>query len=128
FTASPETLPHRIIDCCWYVISRLPEPAEFPDVIEHNGRFVIERDGQIVAEAWSSQDGYRAAEVEVKTHSDYRRRGYGRQVVAAWAHHVRRAGKRAFYSHLVANDASRALAKSVGAEWFANTREFFPKS
>jgi GNAT superfamily N-acetyltransferase len=125
--ASPETLPYRIIDCCWYVIARIPDLSEFPDVTERDGRFVIERGGLIVAEAWSSQDGLYAAEVEVETHSDYRRRGYGRQVVIAWAQHVRRAGKIAFYSHLVSNDASRALAASVGAEWFADTREFFPK-
>jgi GNAT superfamily N-acetyltransferase len=125
--ASPETLPYRIIDCCWYVIARIPDLSEFPDVTERDGRFVIERDGLIAAEAWSSQDGLYAAEVEVETLSDYRRRGYGRQVVAAWAQQVRRAGKIAFYSHLVSNDASRALAASVGAEWFADTREFFPK-
>lgn len=125
FAASPETFPNRIIDCRWYVISRIPATAEFSDVIERDGRFVIQCDGRVVSEAWSSRDGLQSAEVEVETHGDYRRRGYGRQVVTAWANHVRRADKLAFYSHLVANESSRALAESVGAEWFADTREFF---
>jgi GNAT superfamily N-acetyltransferase len=125
FALPADALPYRVIDCRWYVITRIPEPSEFPDVIELNGRFVIERDGQIVASAWSSQGSAYAAEVEVETHPTYRRRGYGRQVVAAWAHQTRRGGKTAFYSHLVANEASRALAASVGAVWFADTREFF---
>jgi GNAT superfamily N-acetyltransferase len=128
FAAPPETLSYRIIDCRWYVISHIPNPTEFPDVLERDGRFVIERDGQVVAEAWSSQDGLSAAEVEVETHTDFRRRGYGRQVVAAWAHAMRRAGKIAFYSHLMANETSRALAASVGAVWFADTRELFPEA
>jgi GNAT superfamily N-acetyltransferase len=128
FAATPNKFPGRVVDCCWYVIARIPDPAEFPAVIERDGRFVIECDGRIAADAWSSQDGASAAEVEVETHPDYRRRGYGRQVVAAWAHRTRRAGKTAFYSHLVENDGSRSLAASVGAVWFADTREFFPRS
>jgi len=127
FASSLEAFAYRIIDCRWYVIACIPKSTEFPDVVERDGRFVIERDGRVAATAWSSQDSARAAEVEVETHIDYRRRGYGRQVVAAWAHQTRRDGKIAFYSHLVANDASRALAVSVGAEWFADTREFFPE-
>jgi GNAT superfamily N-acetyltransferase len=128
FAASPDTFDHRIIDCRWYVITRIPEPTEFPDVTERDGHFVVERNGRVVADAWSSQDAASASEVEVETQPDYQRRGYGRQVVAAWAHRTRRASKTAFYSHLTANDASRALAASVGAMWFADTREFFPKT
>jgi len=115
----------KIIRCCWYAIDRMPEPTEFPDVIERDGRFVIEQDRQIVAEAWSDQQGTRADEVRVDTVEAYRRRGYARQVVAAWTHHVRSAGKVAFYSHLVTNDASRALAASVGAQKYAETVEYF---
>jgi hypothetical protein len=128
FAAAPEAIAYRIIDCRWYIIDRIPDRAEFLDVSERDGRFVIERAGQIAAEAWSSQDGLRAAEVEVETHINHRRRGYGRQVVAAWAHAMRHAGKIAFYSHLTTNDASRALAASLGAIWFADTRELFPEA
>ncbi len=115
----------RVIHCSWYVINRIPDPAEFPDVLLRDGRFVIEEGGQIAAEAWSSQDGLRAAEVEVETAEPFRRRGFGRQVVAAWTRHVRRDGKIALYSHLQSNQASRALAASLGAWKYAETREFF---
>ena len=115
----------KSVRCCWYVIDRIPDPSEFPDVVESGGRFVIERDGQIAAAAWSAQQGTHADEVEVETAEAFRRRGYGRQVVAAWAHDIRLAGKVAFYSHLVTNDASRALATSVGARQYAETVEYF---
>ncbi len=116
---------HKVVRCCWYAIDRIPDPGEFPDVVEREGQFVIERDGQIAADAWSAQQGTRADEVRVDTAEAYRRRGYARQTVAAWAHHVRSAGKVAFYSHLVTNDASRALAASVGARMYAETVEYF---
>ncbi len=115
----------KIVRCCWYVIDRVPDPGEFPDVVQRDGRFVIERDGQIAADAWSAQQGTRADEVRVDTAEAYRRRGYARQAVAAWTQHVRREGKVAFYSHLVTNDASRALAASVGAVKYAETVEYF---
>ena len=59
--ASPNEFAGRVIDCRWYVISRIPDRTAFPDVIGRDGGFVIERDGQIAAEAWSSQNGERAA-------------------------------------------------------------------
>ncbi len=114
----------RTNDCCWYCINRIPDLAEFPDVVCKNDRFVVERNGQIAAAAWSAQNDNRAAEVEVETQPAYRRRGFGRQVVAAWAHHVRRDGKIALYSHLTSNQASQALATAVGAWKYAETREF----
>ncbi len=115
----------RVVSCCWYCVSRIPDAAEFLDVTRRGDRFVIERDGVNAAEAWSAQDDARAAEVEVETASRFRRRGFGRQVVAAWAHSVRRDGKIALYSHLTSNDASRALARSIGAWQYAETRELF---
>jgi len=45
---------------------------------------------------------------------EHRRRGYGRQVAAAWAHHVMKQGRVAFFSHVHGNMASRALASSLG--------------
>jgi RimJ/RimL family protein N-acetyltransferase len=113
------------INIVWYVISRIPDPSEFPDVVERSGRFVVEQNGQVAASAWSAQKDDRAAEVEVETAAAFRRRGFGRQVVAAWAHHVRRQGKIALYSHLTTNEASHALAASLGAWKYAETREYF---
>lgn len=115
----------RMVHCCWYCISRIPDPAEFADVVRREGQFVIERNGEIAARAWAAQEDNCASEVEVETAEAFRRHGFGRQVVAAWAHHVRRDGKVALYSHLVTNDASRALAESLGAWKFAETRELF---
>ncbi len=114
-----------MVSCCWYCIARIPDVSEFSDVTRRGDRFVIERDGMIAAEAWSAQDDAVAAEVEVETVPAYRQRRFGRQVVAAWAHSVRRDGKIALYSHLTANDASRALARSIGAWAYAETRELF---
>ncbi|HEX3721648.1 MAG TPA: GNAT family N-acetyltransferase [Nitrolancea sp.] len=115
---------YPIVDCRWYWIRRVPDPAEFPDVVRRDGRFVVLQNEEVAAEAWSSQCGARAEEVEVETRPEFRRRGYARQVVAAWTHAVLTEGKIALYSHLTANDASRALAASVGATWYADTREY----
>lgn len=115
----------RAVHCCWYCIDRTPDSSEFPDVVARDRRFIVECEGEIAAEAWSAQDDGRASEVEVETVQAYRRRGFGRQTVAAWVHHVRSEGKIALYSHLVSNDASRALAASLGAQKYAETREYF---
>lgn len=112
------------VDCCWYVINRIPDPSEFPDVEIRDTQYIVERNGQIAAQAWSALHDARAAEVELMTAEAFRRLGLGRQVVAAWAHDVRREGRVAFYSHLVSNVASRALAASVGAWKYAETREY----
>jgi hypothetical protein len=48
-----------------------------------------------------------------------RRRGYARQVVAAWATYVLGEGKVAFYSHEAGNVASEALARSLGVAQYA---------
>ena len=123
--ASSRLVAERVVHCNWYCISRIPDPAEFPDVQLRDNQFVVERRGQVAAIAWSAQNDDRAAEVEVETAETFRRQGFGRQVVAAWAHHVRREGKIALYSHLATNDASRSLAASVGAWKYAETREYF---
>lgn len=115
----------RVVHCCWYCIDRVPDSSEFPDVVMRGEHFIVERDAKIAAQAWSAQVDDRASEVEVETAESYRRRGFGRQTVAAWVYHVRREGKIALYSHLLSNDASRALAASLGAEKYAETREYF---
>ena len=69
--------------------------------------------------AWTSQESDQAAELAVETEPEYRRRGYARQVVAAWATHVLQENKVAFYSHEVDNTASEALARSLGVVQYA---------
>lgn len=114
----------RVIDCRWYAFDRIPDLTAFPDVTVRDGRFIVIIAGETAAAAWSAQENDTAAEVEVETLPDFRQRGYGRQVVAAWAHHTQRAGKIAFYSHRCANVASEALARSVGATSYADTIEY----
>jgi len=91
-----------------------PPPTEFASVVEHDGRFVLEIAGRIVSEAWSSRSTEFAAELAVETQPDFQRRGFARQVCAAWAAEQIGAGRRAFYSHNIGNTASAAVAKSLG--------------
>ena len=65
------------------------------------------------------EESKQAAELAVETAPGYRRLGYARQVVAAWASHVLGEGKVAFYSHEVGNAASEALAHSLGVVQYA---------
>ena len=45
---------------------------------------------------------------------EFRRRGYARQVTAAWAHDIQQQDKVPFYSHRLSNLASQAVARSLG--------------
>lgn len=98
----------------WYTIQRMPEPTEYPDVTFVDGQYVVLVDGTVAAWARTDRDAAHAAEVEIATEAAFRRRGYARQVTAAWAAHVLAAGKVAFYSHLSANAQSQAVASSLG--------------
>lgn len=115
---------------CWYTIDALPTPDAYADSErlgesgEEATTFVIRQEGQPVARAWTTADSPRATEVEVETHPDFRRRGYGRQVVAAWSAQAISSGKAVFYSHLRHNDASRAVAASLGLSWLSDEVEF----
>jgi hypothetical protein len=64
--------------------------------------------------AWSVRESGRAAECAVETAEPHRQHGLARQVTAAWATSVLARGKVPFYSHRAGNDASRALAESLG--------------
>jgi hypothetical protein len=102
-----------------YTFAQPPSPDEYPDAIFHDGCYVIKVDGKPVSWAWTSQESEQAAELAVETALEYRRRGYARQVVAAWAARVLGKGKVAFYSHEVGNTASEALAQSLGVVQYA---------
>jgi RimJ/RimL family protein N-acetyltransferase len=71
-------------------------------------------DGQVVAACEASRENDQAAEAWVRTVPAYRRRGYAREVTAAWAYAIQQQGKIPFYSHAVDNDASAAVARSLG--------------
>lgn len=102
---------------CYF--AHTPLAAEFPDVVFHNGCYVVMVDDQPVCWAWTQDQSPNACELAVETLPAYQRRGYGRQVVAAWAAHVRNAGQVAFYSYRVSNTASAALARRLGVLQYA---------
>jgi GNAT superfamily N-acetyltransferase len=92
---------------------------EFPDVVLEDGCYAILVDGEAASRAWTADESEQAAELAVETAAAHRRRGYARQVVAAWAGDVLARGKVAFYSHEVGNTASEALAHSLGVVQYA---------
>lgn len=96
-----------------YVFTRIPVPDEFPDATLHEGCYVVMVEGRPVAWAWSQAQNDKAAEVAVEVLPAFRRRGYARQVTAAWAHHVMGDGRVAFFSHVHDNVPSEALARSL---------------
>jgi GNAT superfamily N-acetyltransferase len=82
--------------------------------LEGRAMYAVIQDDQIVSTCQSVRRSDRAGEAYVYTDPAYRRRGYGRQVTAAWASHLHRENKTPFYSHAQDNDASRGVARSLG--------------
>jgi GNAT superfamily N-acetyltransferase len=76
--------------------------------------FAVVVDGKIVSSCQSSRENEEAAEAWVRTLPEYRRRGFARQVTAAWAANAGEQGKLPFYSYRMENTASRAVARSLG--------------
>ena len=87
---------------------RLPEPNEIGCPV-----FGIVLDDQLVSACASVRENDRCAEAWVWTLPDAQRRGYARQVTAAWAHDLQRQGKVPFYSHAADNHPSAGVAKSL---------------
>lgn len=103
-----------------YYFADVPSPTASPDVVRRDDKFIILVEGEPVSWAWSSRSNLRASELAAETKPDFRRRGYARQVVSAWARHQLEQGKVAFYSHRWENIASQALAKSLGVVHFVD--------
>jgi len=104
--------------------ARIHAEGDHPLASRDGEKWVIFRDGQVVSQAMSVREDEHCAEVYVETLPAYRGRGYGRQVVAAWAWDIMRGGRAAFYSYKMTNSASAALACSLGVEWYANVVSF----
>ena len=100
-------------------LPRLSEAGEFSRVVQQGEQFVVLEDGKPVCRAWSERSNTACAEVAVETHPDHRRKGCARQAVAAWAYDVIRSGRVALYSYKAENQPSQALARSLGAVWYA---------
>jgi len=108
----------------WHIIERLPDRSEFPDVTLRDDRHVIIIDGRAVAWARTDNEDDCAAEVSIETLEAFRRRGFARQVTASWAASVLSAGKVAYYSHLLANAPSQAVASSLGLTHLSDEVEY----
>ena len=108
----------------WYTIEKMPSPIEYPDVTLRDGRHVIVIDGEVVAWAATDQEDDRSAEVSIETLEAHRQRGYARQVTASWAASALAHGKVAFYSHLLANAPSQAVATSLGLVHLSDEVEY----
>jgi GNAT superfamily N-acetyltransferase len=115
-----------------YIPSASLSSRQFSDVVRlieahrplieayHAGMDVTDRavyaiicDERIASTCTSARENEQAGEAYVYTVPEYRGRGYGRQVTAAWAYHLQEQGKIAFYSHAWDNRASRAVAHSL---------------
>lgn len=106
-----------------YIPHRLA-PETHPQVVHREGQWVILINGKPVCWAWSERSNDYCAEVAVETLPEYRHQGYARQVVAAWANEVIGSGRTALYSYEAENLPSQALARSLGAVWYADVIAF----
>jgi hypothetical protein len=107
-----------------YYFARTPSLDSFPDVVWHQGCYVIKVEGVPVSWAWTSDSSEVAVELAVETDLAHRRVGYARQVVSAWAFHNMQDGKVAFYSHKVDNLASEKLAIDLGVVRYARVTTY----
>jgi predicted GNAT family acetyltransferase len=81
--------------------------------------FAVFRGGQAVAICCSSRTTPRAAEAGVETVAAFRGHGAAGLAVEAWAAAVRAEGRIPFYSTAWTNLPSRAVARKLGLELFA---------
>ncbi len=82
--------------------------------------FGVGEDGRLVCIAHSSRRREHACELGVDTLPDARRRGYALAATVLWAEAVAAEGREPFYSALVTNAASLALAHAAGYRPFAH--------
>lgn len=99
-----------------YIFPEILRPTLYPDVLylPDQCKWVIVTNEQIVSSCASARENNSAGEAWTFTEPGYRKRGYGRQVTAAWAQALREKGKIPFYSHLNNNPASEGIARSLG--------------
>jgi GNAT superfamily N-acetyltransferase len=125
---SENNLPCRGGDDIYWsgYFSHPPGPNETQEVCHHGEAWSVLHEGLEVCRAISVRQNEHCAEVYVETLPAYRRRGYGRRVVAAWALEVMKTDRVAFYSFRLRNTASAAVASSLGAQWYANVVAYEP--
>ena len=106
------------------VILVVPDQAAELQAVYRDNMWVIDRDGKTAAYAWSVRQNDASAELAVEVETGYRRRGFGRQLAAAWARQVLESGRVAFYSYRLDNLPSMALARRLGVVEFARCIAF----
>jgi GNAT acetyltransferase len=103
-----------------YIFPSILARADYPDTVRLDRAtntqpvYAVRVADQIVATCESVRENDAAAEAWVQTLPGFRRRGYARQVTAAWAQGVLDQGKTPFYSHSLDNLASQGVARSLG--------------
>lgn len=114
-----------------YIFATPPSPKDFPDVTilgqGPNPIFAIEKDGKIISKAWTWGENPVAVEVEVMTDEAYRKKGYGKQTVSAWAEWHLRNHRIAFFSHEYSNFESGRLADKLNLVKIASIFIFYEK-
>lgn len=90
-----------------------------PELASRQPCFAAVEDGVAVSVCYSARTGAQAAEAGVETVEAYRGRGHATRVAAAWAAAVRAQGLLPLYSTSWENPASRAVARHLGIEPYA---------
>ena len=75
--------------------------------------YAIEQDGRIVSACVSVREDQYCGEAWVYTDPRYRRKGWAKKAVNAWAHSLTGVGKVPFYSHEAGNTSSASLAGAL---------------
>ena len=109
----------------WYFFPLAPKTdfslvTEIGDTPDTFDTFAILENGEWVARAWSVRRNEKSSEIAVETKETHRRKGYGSQVVSAWAKSQISKGKIGIYGHRKYNLESKYLAEKVGAVLFAD--------
>jgi len=106
------------------VLLAVPDQVADIQAVYRDQMWVIDLAGETAAYAWSVRQNDASAELAVEVETGYRRRGFGRQLAAAWARQVLESGRVAFYSYRLDNLPSMALARSLSVVEFARCIAF----
>lgn len=102
-----------------YLFRRAPQTWEYPEAVRQSHFHIVLHEGRAVAWAWSRRGSRWAEEGTVETVVDQRRRGFGRQALAAWVHDILDSGKLAMFQHREGEVAPERLALSLGGVLFS---------
>jgi hypothetical protein len=120
--AGPSTKVSSYFEGSWF--PHTPSAVECEGVEEREGKFVVMVEGRPVSRAWTVRENAWAAELAVETDPEHQRHGLARRVASAWARSIAASGRAPFYSYRRENAASEALARSLGTDPFATSREY----